>query len=144
MTKSFAYLLAIAVGLSLLAGSAAQAEDKMLAHDVYFTLKDKSPQAKATFLAACKKYLSGHPGTVWFAAGVRAEELQRDVNDAAFDVALHVVFKDKAAHDTYQVAEKHLQFIKENQKAWEKVRVFDSYLDISSHETVAASPGPNQ
>ncbi len=109
---------------------------------VYFTLKDKSPQAKAKLLAACKKYLSGHPGTVWFAAGARAEEFARDVNDAAFDVALHVVFKDKAAHDVYQVAEKHLKFIQENKDSWEKVRVFDSYLDISSHEEISVAAEP--
>ncbi len=140
--KTLASSLLIAVALSLLAGRTAEAADKMLAHDVYFTLKDKSPQAKAKLLAACKKYLSGHPGTVWFAAGARAEEFARDVNDAAFDVALHVVFKDKAAHDAYQVAEKHLKFIQENKDSWEKVRVFDSYLDVSSHEEVSAAIEP--
>src|SRR5262245_20020910 len=64
----------------------------MLAHNVYFALKDKSPAAKAALVAACKKYLTGHPGTVFFAAGTLAEELQREVNVRDFDVALHLVF----------------------------------------------------
>ena len=100
----------------------------MLAHDVYFTLKDNSTAAKATLVAACQKYLSGHPGTVWFSAGTRAEEFKREVNDLDFDVALCVVFKDKAAHDQYQKAPRHMKFIEESKPNWKKVRVFDSYV----------------
>ncbi len=128
----------LAVTFALLAISSVQAAEKMLAHDVYFTLKDKSPQAQEKFIAACKKYLSGHPGTVWFAAGARAAELKREVNDVDFDVALHLVFKDKAAHDVYAKAERHMTFIEEYSSAWAKVRVFDSTLDASSHDEVSA------
>ena len=130
-------MMMLGVTFALLAISPVQAAEKMLAHDVYFTLKDKSHQAQQTFIAACTKYLSGHPGTVWFAAGARAAEMKREVNDVDFDVALHVVFKDKAAHEVYAKAERHLKFIEENSSAWEKVRVFDSYLDASSHEEVS-------
>lgn len=122
----------------LLVAATAQAEEKMLAHDVYFTLKDKSPAGKEKLIAACKKYLAGHPGTVWFSAGALAEEFQRDVNDRDFDVALHVVFKDKAAHDVYQTAERHLKFIGECQDLWAKVRVFDSYVSVSDHGPMPA------
>ena len=100
----------------------------MLSHDVYFTLKDRSDAAKENLVQACHKYLKGHPGEVFFAAGVIAPELTREVNVRDFDVALHVVFKYKEDHDRYQVAEKHKQFIAENQSNWEKVRVFDSYV----------------
>ncbi|MCS7045484.1 MAG: Dabb family protein [Gemmataceae bacterium] len=100
----------------------------MLAHMVYFSLKEPTPQAKEKLVAACKKYLSDHPGTVFFAAGVLCEDLKRDVNDLDFDVALHLVFKDKAAHDAYQTAPRHEEFIKENRDSWKKVRVFDSYV----------------
>ena len=34
----------------------------MLAHNVYFTLKDNSAAARQQLLAACNKYLSKHPG----------------------------------------------------------------------------------
>jgi hypothetical protein len=113
------------------------AKERMVSHDVYFTLKDKSPEAKAALVAACKKYLVGHPGAVWFDAGLRAEEYQRPVNDLGFDVALHLVFQDKASHDLYQKAERHQKFIEETRSNWEKVRVFDSYLDAVASETVA-------
>jgi hypothetical protein len=54
-------------------------------------------------------------------------DCDRPVNDRDFDVALHVVLKDKCAHDAYQKADRHLKFIEENQSNWKKVRVFDSY-----------------
>ena len=99
-----------------------------LAHIVYFALKNNSAQAKQKLVDACKKYLSKHPGEVFFAAGTRAEDLTREVNDRDFDVSLHIVFKDKAAHDKYQDAKRHKQFIAENKDNWKKVRVFDSVV----------------
>lgn len=108
---------------------AAEKAQPMIAHNVYFSLKDNSEPAKQKLVAACKKYLSGHPDTVFFAAGTLTAELDRPVNDRDFDVALHVVFKTKAAHDVYQKAERHLKFIAENQDNWKKVRVFDSTVE---------------
>ena len=114
----------------LLGGRAAtQAGGKggpMIAHMVYFSLKDSSAEAKDTLVAACKKHLSGHKGTVFFAAGTLCEDLKREVNDRDFDVGLHLVFADRAAHDAYQTADRHQAFIKENKDNWKKVRVFDS------------------
>lgn len=101
----------------------------MLAHNVYFTLKDDSPSAKNKLLAACRKYLTNHPGTVFFACGVLAESLKRDVNDRIFHVGLHIIFKDQAAHDAYQVAIRHEEFIAENRENWKQVRVFDSMVE---------------
>lgn len=112
----------------------AEKAPKMLSHDVYFTLKDDSPKAREALVAGCEKYLSKHPGTVWFAAGARVEEHERDVNDRNFDVALHLVFKDKASHDQYQAADAHHQFIEEFEGNWESVRVFDSWLTATAHE----------
>jgi hypothetical protein len=129
--KALAYSLSVAL-IVVFAGIAAQAEEPMLAHDVYFSLKDNSPQAKEKLIAACKKYLTDHPGTVRFSVGILADDLKRDVNDRDFDVALHLVFKNKAAHDQYAKAERHLKFIEENKDNWKKVRVFDSYIDTVS------------
>ena len=56
------------------------------------------------------------------------------MNDRDFDVALHLVFKNKAAHDKYSTAERHMKFIEETKANWKKVRVFDSYLEVSSQE----------
>jgi hypothetical protein len=104
------------------------AADRMLAHNVYFALKDNSPEATKQLLEACRKYLSGHPGEVLFAVGTLAAELKRPVNDRDFDVALHIIFQDQAAHDRYQDDARHHQFIAENQANWKKVRVFDSVV----------------
>jgi len=114
---------------TVLSASAGAAESKVLAHDVYFTLNDPSPDARAKLLAACRKYLTGHEGTVSFAAGTLAGEMNRPVNDRDYDVALHVYFRDKAAHDKYQDAPRHKQFIDEMQGNWKKVRVFDSWVE---------------
>ena len=103
----------------------------MLSHDVYFSLNDASPAARAALVAACKKYLTGHEGEVAFSAGVLAAELARPVNYRDFDVALHITFASRAAHDKYQDAPRHKQFIEENQTNWKKVRVFDSMVDLA-------------
>jgi hypothetical protein len=108
---------------------AAEGSGALLVHDVYFTLKDNTPENRKKLVDACKKYLSKHPGTVYFAAGTRAEELKRDVNDRDFDVGLHIVFKDMASHDKYQDAPLHKQFIEENKELWKKARVFDTTVE---------------
>src|SRR5688572_4998358 len=101
----------------------------MLGHMVYFTLKDRSPAKVEALVAACRKYLTGHPGTAFFAVGTLVPDLTRPVNQTDFDVALQVVFESRAAHDAYQVAPRHLAFIEENKANWERGRVFDA--DVS-------------
>lgn len=99
-----------------------------LAHHVFFTLHDKGEAAADGLIAACKRYLDGHDGVVYFAVGRRNPDLAREVNDTEFDVSLHVVFQDRAAHDAYQVAPRHLQFIEEQRASWVQARIFDSDL----------------
>lgn len=101
----------------------------MLGHMVYFTLKDRSQAAIDGMVADCRKFLSGHAGTVFFAAGTLVPDLTRPVNQTDFDVALQVVFQDRQAHDDYQVHPRHLEFIAKNKPNWDKVRVFDA--DVS-------------
>ena len=103
----------------------------MLGHMVYFKLKDNSPPAIETMVAACQRYLTGHPGTVLFAAGTRTVDLNRAVNDRDFDVALQLVFDSREAHDQYQAAPRHQQFIEENNDNWAQVRVFDADVSYS-------------
>ncbi len=102
---------------------------KHLAHNVFFTLNDRTVAAKANLVQSCKKYLTAHPGTVYFACGTLVEDLTRPVNDRDFDVGLHIIFESRAAHDAYQIAPRHEQFIEENKPTWKKVRVFDSMID---------------
>ncbi len=102
--------------------------ESRLAHIVYFTLKDRSPAGIQRQVDACQKYLTDHPGTVYFGVGTRTPDLVREVNDKQFDVALHVVFESRAAHDQYQVHLRHVKFIEENKPNWATVRVFDADL----------------
>ena len=135
----FAALLVFSGGLHPRLASPAAAQDKaakkaakkggpMIGHMVYFKLKDASPEARKKLVGACDKYLSIHDGTVFYSAGTIAEEFKREVNDRDWDVALHLVFANKAAHDKYAVHPEHLKFIEENKENWAKVRVFDSEL----------------
>lgn len=101
----------------------------MLAHNVFFELRDNSEASRAKLVAACEKYLKDHPGVVFFAAGARAQDFVREVNDRDFDVSLTIVFRTKADHDRYQVDPRHKKFIDENQAGWSRVRVFDSYVN---------------
>ncbi len=98
-----------------------------LAHHVYFTLEDRSDEAVQTLLDACNKYLDNHEGLVGFSIGTRDRELDREVNQD-FDVSLHCIFADRAAHDRYQTADRHLQFIEENKDGWASVQVLDSLI----------------
>lgn len=112
--------------LFLLLASTAMAAPQ--AHMVFFTLADASEANRDTLVAKCHEHLVDHEGVVYFSVGTVAKDLSREVNDKSFDVALHVVFADRAAHDTYQTHPRHLLFIKEAKDLWSKVKVFDSDL----------------
>jgi hypothetical protein len=119
----------------LLVGTVTQSAEKtgpQLAHMVFFTLKDQSKEARGTFVASCHKYLAGHEGTVSFSVGVIAEDVVEPVSVRDFDVALHVVFEDKAARDKYLDHPRHKEFVEDNRAHFAKVRVFDSYLSAKA------------
>ncbi len=95
------------------------------AHNVYFKLKDDSPDERQRLIAGCRKYLAGEAGIEFFTVGELADT-HRNVNDRSFSVALNLLFQDRAAHDAYQNAPDHHTFIRELQDNWEQVRVFDA------------------
>ena len=99
-----------------------------IAHVVYFTLEDASQEKIDLLLSEMRKYLDDHPGLEYFACGELNRDLKRPVNDHDYEVSLHTVFADRAAHDVYQVAPRHLEFIERNKSNWKKVRVFDSNI----------------
>ncbi len=132
------------VGLVLVALVAAFALDAVarlvekaepqLAHMVFFALKDHSTESREKFLASCQKYLADHEGTVYFSVGTIAEDkdVEEPVSVKDFDVALHVVFENKAAKAKYLASERHKQFVDENRESFAGVRVFDSFLKPSA------------
>lgn len=100
----------------------------MIGHMVYFKLKDGSPEARKKFVESCNKYLADHEGTVFYSAGPIGDDFKREVNVRDWDVALHLVFVNKAAHDKYQDHPDHVKFVAENKASFDTVRVFDSEL----------------
>jgi hypothetical protein len=101
----------------------------LLCHHVYFTLKDRTPENADQLVAACNKYLTVQPGIVSYFCGKLDATLTREVNDLEWDVALHLVFTDRTAHDAYQDDPIHNQFIAEQKPYWAKVRVFDALVE---------------
>jgi hypothetical protein len=131
MNKRTAILAIPALAGAFLAGAltrSAEPAGPQLAHMVFFTLKDHSKESRDKFIASCQKYLSGHDGTVSFSVGTLADDVKEPVSVLDFDVALHLVVKNKAAKEQYLVSERHKKFVEENLPLFEKVRVFDSYL----------------
>ena len=97
-----------------------------LIQSVFFTLKDSSQDKTQSLIDDCYRYLGGAEGIISLHAGPRVAELDRDVNDSDFHVALIVIFQDRQSHDAYQTVEDHQTFVDRNEANWEQVRVFDA------------------
>ncbi|GAB5453867.1 MAG: hypothetical protein Hens2KO_00960 [Henriciella sp.] len=126
--------LAILLASTLVGGAAFadEAGEPMLTHAVYFDLEQDDAASVQALIDGCYEYLAPHDGIVYFSAGARHKDYDRDVNDLEFDVALTIVFENTAAQDAYQVTEPHLQFIEEFNENWASVRVFDSLAPAPS------------
>src|SRR5438445_9306302 len=105
----------------------------MMAHNVYFTLKDNSAAERKRLMEACKKYLAGQPGVLFFACGPRSAGCTRDVNDQDFDVSLHLVFRHVDDHDRYQADPTHGTFSVECKGNWAKVRASARIVEGATH-----------
>jgi hypothetical protein len=123
-----AALLACSLAMALGMSRAHDEGKRPLAHMVMFTLKDRSPEARAKFVKSCHKYLKDHEGTTHFSVGTIAEDVVEPVSDRDFDVALHLIFESKEAEAKYIEHERHTKFVEENKDQFARVRVFDSYL----------------
>jgi hypothetical protein len=126
-----ALMLLLAVGTS---SPSAEKSEPRQAHMVFFTLKDHSKEARDALVASCEKYLSGIEGVLSFSTGTIAEDVEEPkVSVRDFDVALHLVFVNKAAGQAYLVHPMHKKFVEENLASFAGVRVFDSYLAPEKH-----------
>jgi len=98
-----------------------------LAHSVFISLHDNSPAARAELLADCDRLLGHHPGTLFYWAGELAGDIAWEVSERDFDVALHLIFENKAAHDVYQDSADHVAFLHKHEANLKSIRVFDAY-----------------
>lgn len=103
-----------------------------VAHDVYFELNDASEESCEALEEGCRRLLSEIDGIRFFATGTRVKELDRGVNDTAYDVSLHIFFVSGEAQAAYQVDPQHLAFIEEFGSTFKGVRVFDSAVTAQS------------
>lgn len=82
----------------------------MFSHVVIFWTKPDVPGAADALLAGMEKYLRPIPGALHFHVG-RMVPSERPVVDQTYQVALNIVFADKAGQDHYQVHPLHIEFV---------------------------------
>ncbi|MDA0834676.1 MAG: Dabb family protein [Planctomycetota bacterium] len=99
-----------------------------LAHMVYFSLLDDGPEAVQRIIDSAHALLSDIEGVEFLGIGKLIPDLDRPVNVRDFQVGIHVIFRDRAAHDAYQIHPQHQQFIADNKSNWKLARVFDCTL----------------
>ena len=131
--KSLPQLLGLALVPIVVAACAATAPVRpslgqagQLAHAVFFDLADDGQAA--ALVADCHRRLSTIPGVLLLEAGTRAPEFSGLRNNGRFDVALWVLFEDRAAHDTYQVHPEHRALVEEWTPRLAGVEVYDAWL----------------
>ena len=97
----------------------------MFSHVVIFWTKPDVPDATEKLLAGAEQYLKPCPGVLHYHCGKMASS-HRDVVDQSYQVALNLVFEDKAAQDAYQAHPLHVDFIEKVFKpCCERVVVYD-------------------
>ena len=97
----------------------------MFSHVVVFWTKSDIPDAADQLIEGAENYLRNIPGALHFHIGKMATS-ERPVVDQTYQVALNIVFNDKATQDAYQVHPQHVEFIeKVFKKVCERVVVYD-------------------
>ncbi|MCC6233900.1 MAG: Dabb family protein [Verrucomicrobiales bacterium] len=97
----------------------------MFSHVVIFWTDPAQPNAAAELLAGMDEYLRTIPGALHFHIGKMVPS-HRPVVDQSYQVALNLVFPDKAAQDAYQVHPRHVEFVeKVFKKVCQKAVVYD-------------------
>ncbi len=97
----------------------------MFSHVVIFWTHENTPQVADELIAGANKYLKGLPGILHFHIGKMVPS-SRPVVDQSYQVALNIIFKDKASQDAYQNHPGHLEFVdKVFKKLCKAVKVYD-------------------
>ena len=107
-------------------------DKRPMAHNFFFQLADGSKDLKDRFIGLCVKYLSGHPGQIYFSVGSRVRQIDRDVSGTNFDVSVNIVFKDFDAYAAYSNDLRHETFIEKAAGMSPTRVVYDSFLDIGT------------
>lgn len=82
----------------------------MFSHVVIFWTDPANPKAADELLAGCHEYLKDIPGVLHYHAGKMVGS-PRPVVEQTYQVALNLVFPDKATQDAYQIHPRHVEFV---------------------------------
>lgn len=96
----------------------------MFSHVVIFWTDPANSRATDQLIAGCHEYLRPIPGVIQFHVGKMVGS-HREVVDQTYQVALNLIFPDKAAQDAYQIHPRHLEFVEKNRQYWKRVVVYD-------------------
>jgi hypothetical protein len=97
----------------------------MFSHVVIFWTDPSIPTAADELLAGMEQYLRPIPGSLHFHIGKMVPS-ERPVVDQSYQVALNLVFPDKATQDAYQVHPLHIDFVeKVFKKVCQRVIIYD-------------------
>lgn len=95
-------------------------------HTVYFWLKNPAdPAERQSFETSLKKFINSSRFIKNSFIGVPAKT-DRPVIDQSYTYCLSLTFENKAEQDKYQEEDVHMVFIKESERLWAKVLVYDS------------------
>jgi hypothetical protein len=82
----------------------------MFSHIVIFWTNPANPSAADELIQGAKKYLQNIPGVLHFHIG-KMSPSERPVVDQTYQVALNLVFPDKATEASYQAHPSHVEFV---------------------------------
>lgn len=101
-------------------------------HVVYFWLKNpSSTEDRKKFEDSLTHLLNVSTHLMTKHLGIPAST-DRPVIDRSYTYCLLLSFKDKAAHDAYQIEDAHKVFISECESLWQKVVIYDSENILNS------------
>ena len=120
--------VATAVGAGILTAAQADPMDnkKMLAHHVFFWLKNPDSKEDRDKLIEGLKTLAKIETVRSLRIGVPARTEKRDVVDNSFNVSELMLFDDVEGQNAYQSHPIHLKFVENYSHLWEKVIVYDA------------------
>lgn len=97
----------------------------MFVHNVFFWLKPGTPASvREAMIRDAHQELGRIPIVKHIFVGEPALT-PREVVDNTYDVALSVVFDDRAGHDIYQAHEIHKAFTQRYKPDWQRITVYD-------------------
>ena len=124
--------VATAVGAGVLTAAAnayTMDDKKMLAHHVFFWLKNPDSKEDRDKLIEGLKTLAKIETVRSLRIGVPASTEKRDVVDNSFSVSELMLFDDVEGQNVYQVHPIHKKFVEDYSHLWKKVVVYDA-MDV--------------